>query len=77
MTEYDDDVDAELLAAVFAAARRWEVVTGKKAPGKVLRETLWFIWQRPRLPRPLGDWCLSPRGGATAFVIVSEECCCW
>ena len=25
----------------------------------------------------LGDWCLSPRGGATAFVIVSEECCCW
>jgi len=54
VTEYDDDdVDAEFVAAVFAAARRWEMVTGKKAPGKVLRETLWFIWQRPRLPRPL------------------------
>jgi len=29
------------------------------------------------VPAALGDWCLSPRGGATAFVIVSEECCCW
>ncbi len=53
MSESADEMDADFLATVFAAARRWEVSTGRKTPGKVLRESLWFVWQAPRLQRPL------------------------
>lgn len=49
----DDDVDADFLQSIFAAARRWEDLSGRRTPGKVLRESLWFVWQAPRLQRPL------------------------
>ena len=48
-----DDADADFLAALFAAARVWEAARGRAMHGKVLREALWFVWQQPRLPRPL------------------------
>lgn len=53
VSEQVDQVDADFLTAVFAAARQWEMATGRRTPGKVLRESLWFVWQAPRLPRPL------------------------
>ena len=48
-----DLADADFLMAIFGAAREWESVTGRRTPNKVLRESLWFVWQAPRLPRPL------------------------
>ena len=53
MTDQADQADGDFLAAIFDAARRWEVATGRRVPNKVLRESLWFVWQAPRLPRPL------------------------
>jgi hypothetical protein len=48
-----DDIDASFVGRVFAAAREWEQITGRPAPRKPLRELVWFVWQQPRLPRPL------------------------
>lgn len=49
MAELRDQADAQLLSDVAAALHRWEQSTGVKPPLKVLRETVWFFWQHPRL----------------------------
>lgn len=48
-----DDVDAQLVLDVAASLRSWRDRTGKEPATKVLRETVWFFWQHPRLDRPL------------------------
>lgn len=48
-----DEVDAQLVLDVAASLRRWRDRTGKEPATKVLRETVWFFWQHPRLDRPL------------------------
>ncbi len=65
-------------AALDKTSRGWGRL-GAQAVADVAREEL--VAKSDAYPEglagALGDWCLSPRGGATAFVIVSEECCCW
>ena len=56
-------------------AMRW-CAAGMVEAGKQFRRVNGHL-HLASLRAVLGDWCLSPRGGATAFVIVSEECCCW
>jgi hypothetical protein len=51
--EARDRADAQLVAEVAAALRGWQQRGGGAAATKVLRETGWFYWQNPRLPRPL------------------------
>ena len=48
-----DDADARLVVDVAASLRRWRDTTGKEPATRVLRETVWFFWQHPRLDRPL------------------------
>lgn len=52
-SENDDGADAQLITDVAAALRRWQQHSGRPAATKVLRETVWFFWQNPRLDRPL------------------------
>jgi len=54
----------------------WSLLDPGGSARRVVRSRAGEHDPRPASPG-LGDWCLSPRGGATAFVIVSEECCCW
>jgi hypothetical protein len=50
----DDQADAALVAAVANAVREWRATTGStRGDLKLLREAVWFYWERPRLPRPL------------------------
>lgn len=49
----DDVADAELVVEVAAALRRWGEASGQRPATKVLRETVWYFWQQPRLPKPL------------------------
>jgi hypothetical protein len=48
----DDDNDARLVADVAASLRVWQAAEGRPAPTKILRETVWFFWQNPRMPKP-------------------------
>ena len=48
----DDHADAALIVDVAAAWRRWRGRTNKGPATKILRETVWFYWQNPRLERP-------------------------
>lgn len=42
-----------MVCAVSAALRDWRERTERKPATKILRETVWFYWQLPRLERPL------------------------
>jgi hypothetical protein len=54
VTDVDRDVvDAALVADVAIALRRWEAAIGRQAVLRPLREAIWFVWERPRLPKPL------------------------
>jgi hypothetical protein len=48
-----DEADAQLVLDVAVSLRRWREKTGKEPATKMLREAVWFFWQRPRLDRPL------------------------
>lgn len=45
----DDLADAGLVLDVARALRRWRDATGAPPATKILREAVWFFWQRPRL----------------------------
>lgn len=42
-----------MVCAVSAALREWRQRTEREPATKILRETVWFYWQFPRLERPL------------------------
>lgn len=46
-------VDARLILASLHATAEWERATGRPSNIKPLRELIWFVWEQPRLPRPL------------------------
>jgi hypothetical protein len=46
----DDDADLRLVLAVLHAFKAHEVATGSRSAVKPLRETLFFLWEAPRLP---------------------------
>lgn len=48
-----DLADAKLISDVAAALRAWRASTGARPALKILRETVWFFWQQPRLERPV------------------------
>lgn len=55
--EAADHHDAALLAAVVRGFQEWQAATGRTPATKVLREALWFFWQKPRLgPRVRGKY---------------------
>ncbi len=49
------DLDAAAAVLSVAAACRRTIRPGRSSSGaaRLLREALWFIWEEPRLPRPL------------------------
>lgn len=50
----DDLADAALIAAVANAVAEWRAARQRdRSDLKLLREAVWYYWERPRLPRPL------------------------
>src|SRR4051794_18522092 len=46
--------DTRAVLSVAAACRKTlRPERARSGPGRVLREALWFMWEEPRLPRPL------------------------
>lgn len=75
MTETDRDLtDARLVADVAAALRAWQEASGRPAATKTLRETVWFYWQNPRMPRPRvsGKYPRSARWSREAAEVVLD-----
>jgi hypothetical protein len=66
-----DAVDARLIMDVARALRAWQASSHRPAPTKVLREAVWFFWQRPRLEGPLvsGKYPRSARWSKEAATI--------
>jgi hypothetical protein len=51
---FNDQADAALVAAVANAVAAWRATTQRRRSDlKLLREAVWYYWERPRLPRPL------------------------
>jgi hypothetical protein len=76
--QMDDLADAILIAQMLAATARWEATTGRRMLQKPLREAIWFVWQHPRLPRPLvrGKCPMSVRWTAAARAAYAEDPAC-
>ena len=75
MPNFDrDTADAQLVAEVATALREWQKHSGRAAPTKVLRETVWFFWQNPRLARPrvAGKYPRAARWSAEAASAVGS-----
>lgn len=48
-----DDLDAQAVLDIARACRSASRAGSRAAAMRVLREALWFLWEEPRLPRPL------------------------
>jgi hypothetical protein len=46
-------IDADLILACIRATADWERATRRRSAVKPLRELIWYVWERPRLPGPL------------------------
>jgi hypothetical protein len=75
MTHPDlDQVDASLIAAIVRGFQEWERVTRRPPATKVLREALWFFWQKPRLGRRIrGKYPLQVPWTAAARIAYAAD----
>ena len=66
-----DAADARLIMDVARALGAWQASSQRPAATKVLREAVWFFWQKPRLERPLvsGKYPKSARWSREAATI--------
>jgi len=71
----DDLAEVTLITQMLAGTARWEAATGRRMLQKPLREAIWFVWQHPRLPRPLmrGNYPMSVRWTAAARAAHAED----